>query len=265
MKRSSAAGAKSERRYELCGVNPILEALRAGRRTIEEITVAEGARNSRLNELLDLARNQKIAVRHAPRAKLDREAGTNSHQGVIARVSAARYVDAEELLTSVELKIQSEQSPLIVLLDGVEDPRNFGAILRTADCAGVQAVFVPERRAVGLTDTVAKAAAGALEHVPVARVTNLVRLIEQLKERKVWIVGTDAAGPSNYTEWDWTQPTAVVFGGEGSGLHRLVRERCDMLVRIPLQGHLESLNVSVAVGVVLFEALRWREAGPKPK
>jgi len=116
-----------------------------------------------------------------------------------------------------------------------------------------------------LTDTVAKAAAGALEHVPVARVTNLVRLIEQLKERKVWVVGTDAAGPSNYTEWDWTQPTAVVFGGEGSGLHRLVRERCDMLVRIPLQGHLESLNVSVAVGVVLFEALRRREAGPKPK
>jgi|SRR6266496_760625 len=116
MKRSSADGAKSERRYELCGVNPILEALRAGRRTIEEITVAEGARNPHLNELLDLARNEKIAVRHAPRAKLDREAGTNNHQGVIARVSAARYVDAEELLTSIELKIQSEQSPLIVLL-----------------------------------------------------------------------------------------------------------------------------------------------------
>src|SRR6266496_28768 len=123
MKRSSADGAKSERRYELCGVNPILEALRAGRRTIEEITVAEGARNPHLNELLDLARNEKIAVRHAPRAKLDREAGTNNHQGVIARVSAARYVDAEELLTSIELKIQSEQSPLIVLLDGVEARR----------------------------------------------------------------------------------------------------------------------------------------------
>src|SRR6266567_7464624 len=218
MKRSSADGAKSERRYELCGVNPILEALRAGRRTIEEITVAEGARNPHLNELLDLARNEKIAVRHAPRAKLDREAGTNNHQGVIARVSAARYVDAEELLTSIELKIQSEQSPLIVLLDGVEDPRNFGAILRTADCAGVQAVFIPERRAVGLTATVAKAAAGALEHIPVARVTNLVQLIEQLKQRNIWVIGAAADGTCDYTEWDWTVPSALFLGGEGAGL-----------------------------------------------
>jgi 23S rRNA (guanosine2251-2'-O)-methyltransferase len=260
MKKSGTDGNRPEHKYELCGVNAVGEALRARSRAIQEITVAEGMRNPRLGELLELARGQNIPVRRAPRTKLDRAAGTNNHQGIIARVSAAHNAVAEDLLAAIDLKIQSEQSPLVVLLDGVEDPRNFGAILRTAEGAGVQAVFVPERRAVGLTDTVARAAAGALEYVPVARVTNMVRLIEQLKERKVWVVGTDAKGTNSYTEWDWSQPTAVVFGGEGAGLHRLVRERCDMVVRIPLCGNLESLNVSVAVGVVLFEALRRRQS-----
>jgi 23S rRNA (guanosine2251-2'-O)-methyltransferase len=140
----------------------------------------------------------------------------------------------------------------------VEDPRNLGAILRTAECAGIQAVFIPERRAVGLTNTVAKAAAGALEHVSVARVTNLVRLIEQLKERNIWVIGAAVDGSLDYTEWDWTLPSAIFLGGEGSGLHRLVRERCDWLVRIPVVGRLQSLNVSVAAGVLLYEALRQR-------
>jgi 23S rRNA (guanosine2251-2'-O)-methyltransferase len=145
-------------------------------------------------------------------------------------------------------------------LDAVEDPRNLGAILRTAECAGVGGVFIPERRAVGLTATVAKAAAGALEHVSVARVTNLVQLIEQLKRRNIWVIGAAADGTSDYTEWDWTVPSALFLGGEASGLHRLVRERCDALVRIPLRGRLESLNVSVAAGVILYEALRQRSA-----
>ena len=263
MKKRDPAAPKSEPKHDLWGVNPVLEALRAGRRTIEQITIAEGARHDRLRELIELARARKVPLRRAPRVKLDRETGKKNHQGVIARVSAARYADVDELLSSITVKPENQQPPLIVLLDGVEDPRNFGAILRTAECAGVDAVFVPERRAVGLTESVARSAMGALEHVPVARVVNLVRLIEQLKERNVWILGADADAATEYTEWDWTQPAAVVFGGEGAGLHRLVRERCDTLVCIPRAGQIGSLNVSVAVGIVLFEALRQRATNSK--
>src|SRR5262249_36568329 len=170
----------------------------------------------------------------------------------------ARYADAEQLLEQLGLAVGTPHPPLAVGLDGLEDPRNFGSILRTAECAGVVAVFTTERRAVGLTETVAKTAAGALEYVPVARVTNLPRLIEQLKERNIWVVGTAADAAMQYTEWDWTLPTTVLLGGEGAGLRRLVRERCDALVRIPVVGRLDSLNVGVAAGVVLYEALRQR-------
>ncbi|HKP73376.1 MAG TPA: 23S rRNA (guanosine(2251)-2'-O)-methyltransferase RlmB, partial [Pyrinomonadaceae bacterium] len=152
----------------------------------------------------------------------------------------------------------TSEPPLAVVLDGVEDPRNLGAIIRTAECAGVHGLFVPERRAVGLTETVAKAAAGALEYVPVARATNIARLVEEFKERGIWTVGTDAEANISYTDWDWRQPCALLLGGEGAGLRRLVRERCDVLVRIPLRGRISSLNVSVAAGIVLYEALRQR-------
>lgn len=241
----------------LCGVNPVLEALRAGRRTIEQITIAEGSQPARLRELIDLARERKVPVRRAPRVSLDQAAGNKNHQGVVAIVAPVRYADADDLLEAI---VRQEQ-PLAVVLDGVEDPHNLGAILRTVDCAGAHGVFLPERRAAGLTDTVAKAAAGALEHVPVARVVNVVRLIEQLKERNVWCVGAAADAKMTYTDWDWKQSTALVLGGEGDGLHRLARERCDALVRIPLAGHVESLNVSVAAGVILFEAMRQRRIG----
>jgi 23S rRNA (guanosine2251-2'-O)-methyltransferase len=176
----------------------------------------------------------------------------------MAHIAAARYADVDDLLYSIQARVGGEIEPLVVVLDGVEDPRNLGAILRTSECAGVDGVFVPERRAAGLTDAVAKAAAGAVEHVPVARATNLSRLIEKLKERNVWVVGADAEAEMNYTQWDWTRPSAVVLGGEGAGLHRLVRENCDVLVRIPVRGKIQSLNVSVAAGIVLYEALRQR-------
>ncbi len=244
-------------REPLYGVNPVLEALRSNRK-IEEMVVAEGAHHDRVRELIDLARAKNIPVRRAPRVALDRAARSAHHQGVLARVAAARYSDADDLLDSVAARVGTSAEALVVLLDGVEDPRNLGAILRTAECAGVHGVFMSERRAVGLTDTVAKAAAGAVEYVPVARVTNLTRLIERLKERNVWVVGTAADASLAYTEWDWTRSSAVVLGGEGSGLHRLVRERCDALVRIPVRGRIESLNVSVAAGVVLYEAQRQR-------
>ncbi|HXM33661.1 MAG TPA: 23S rRNA (guanosine(2251)-2'-O)-methyltransferase RlmB [Pyrinomonadaceae bacterium] len=240
------------------GVIPVLEALRAGRRTFEHIAIAEGARHERLREILELAKSTNVPVRRVPRLDIDRSAGNATHQGVMARIASAVYADAFELLANLAAQVTTDQQPLALGLDGLEDPRNFGAVLRTAECAGVQAVFTTERRAVGLTETVAKAAAGALEYIRVARVPNLSRLIEQLKERNIWIVGTAADAPREYTDWDWTLPTAVFVGSEGAGLHRLVRERCDVLVRIPTVGHLESLNVSVATGIVLYEALRQR-------
>jgi len=241
------------------GPNAVLEALRAGKRPIETITILESARPDRLKALLELAREKRVPVHRVPRLDL----GDARHQGVVARIAAARYANADELLDQLESKIGSEDPPLAVGLDGIEDPRNMGSILRTAECAGVHGVFIAERRAVGLTSVVAKVAAGALEYVPVARVTNLVRLIEQLKERNIWVVGTAADAKQSYVDWDWKLPAAVFLGSEGHGLHRLVREHCDTLVRIPVSGRLESLNVSVAAGVLLYEAQRQRNAKAK--
>ena len=258
MKKRAASRSGSESRDFLYGVNPLLEVFRAGDRIPSEIVIAEGARDERLRELIELARAKNVTVKRAPRASIDRAVGNTHHQGVMARIAAARYTEAEDLLSFIASRVGSEKEPLVVVLDGVEDPRNLGAILRTSECAGVDGVFVPERRAAGLTDLVSKASAGATEYVPTARAVNLSRLIAQLKERNLWVVGTAADASMDYTEWDWTRPSAVVLGGEGAGLHRLVRESCDVLVRIPVQGKIQSLNVSVAAGVVLYEALRQR-------
>lgn len=241
------------------GPNAVLEALRAGKRQIETITILESARPDRLKALIELAREKGVPVHRVPRLDL----GDAKHQGVVARIAAARYADPDELLDQLESKTGTADPPLVLGLDGVEDPRNMGSILRTAECAGVHGVFIAERRAVGLTSVVAKVAAGALEYVPVARVTNLVRLIEQLKERNIWVVGAAAEAKQLYTDWDWKLPAAVFLGSEGHGLHRLVREHCDTLVRIPVSGRLESLNVSVAAGVLLYEAKRQRNPNVK--
>ena len=253
---------KSERSRtsEIFGVNPVLEALRAKRRAIREITIANGAKDARLSELIELSRAERIPVHYAPRQQLDRVTGNAVHQGVVARIAAAEYTDVDELLESIDQLGRNGTPPLVLVLDGVEDPHNLGAILRTAECTGVNGVFVPERRAVGLTETVGKASAGAIEYVPVARATNLSRLIDQLKERNLWVVGTAGDASTDYTGWDWTRASAIVMGGEGAGLHRLVREHCDALVRIPVLGQIESLNVSVATGIILYEALRQRGA-----
>jgi 23S rRNA (guanosine2251-2'-O)-methyltransferase len=251
-------GAANQIYDQIYGLVPVLEALRAGNKRLEQITIAEGARHERLRELLDLAKQARVPVHRAPRLALDRALPGATHQGIIARTAAATYRNAEELLDGLSSQVGTANPPLVLGLDAIEDPRNLGAILRTAECAGVGGVFIPERRAVGLTATVAKAAAGALEHVAVARVTNLVQLIEQLKQRNIWVIGAASDATSDYTQWDWTVPSALFLGGEGAGLHRLVRERCDALVSIPLRGRIESLNVSVAAGVILFEALRQR-------
>ena len=247
---------------QIYGVLPVLEALRAGGRPLERITIVEGAHEHRLREVLDLAREAAVPVRRAPRTELQRLTGGANHQGIIASIAAARYCQTDALLDGLATRIGTDDPPLAVVLDGVEDPRNLGAIIRTAECAGAHGLFIPERRAVGLTETVAKAAAGALEYVSVARAANVARLIEDLKKRGIWTVGAsaDASTKLDYTGWDWTQPCALFFGGEGTGLRRLVSERCDALVRIPLRGHIASLNVSVAAGIMLYEAVRQRTA-----
>ncbi|HYX27207.1 MAG TPA: 23S rRNA (guanosine(2251)-2'-O)-methyltransferase RlmB [Pyrinomonadaceae bacterium] len=244
-------------RHLLYGVNPVLEALRA-ERVPDQITIAASSRDERLRELIDIARRRGVVINQARRIDLDREVGNRHHQGVIARIAGPEYADSDGLLSSIAARVGQRPEPLVLVLDGIEDPRNLGAILRTAECAGSAGAFIPERRAAGLNETVAKASAGAIEYLPVARVTNLSVLIRQLKERNVWVVGTAADGELNYFDWDWTRPSAVVMGAEGAGLHRLVRENCDALVRIPVHGKIESLNVSVAAGIILYEALRQR-------
>ncbi len=235
------------------GVLPVLESLRANSRRIEKIFVAEGAREKRLSEIFDLARQNGVLVNKISRENLARMVEPDAnHQGIIAVSASADYVSADEIFDAITA------NALLVVLDGVEDPRNLGAVLRSVEGAGADGVFIPERRAVGLTETVAKSSAGAIEYVKVAKVANINRLIEELKERNIWTIGTSAEAETDYTDWDWTQASALVLGGEGKGLHRLTAEKCDVLVKIPMHGKIESLNVSVACGVILFEAIRQR-------
>ncbi len=255
-RRRDAERAESERPSTsqiVYGVLPVLEALRAENRRIDKVWIADGSRENRLSEIIELCRSRPIAWNRVPRETFAKylESGVN-HQGVMAFAASAEYVDLDEIL-----KPKSSE-PLVLILDGVEDPRNLGAILRTAECAGTDGIIIPERRAVGLNDTVAKSSAGAIEFVKVAKVSNLNRLIEDLKAKNIWVVGTSGDAKMDYTEWDWTRPTALVLGAEGSGLHRLVAENCDVLVKIPMYGKIDSLNVSVAAGVILFEAKRQR-------
>ena len=228
----------------LSGIHPVAEALRASH-PLERLLIAQGAGGPRVQEIIDLARRASIPVRFEPRNALDRLAGSSAHQGVVALGAAKKYADLDSVASS----------DLVVVLDGVEDPHNLGAIIRTAHAAGAGSVIIPERRAAGVTDVVGKAAAGALEHLPVVRVTNINRALEDLKRRGYWIYGLDERGTEDYSRVDYGAPTAFVLGGEGKGLHEQTRKHCDLLVRIPMAGKISSLNVSVAAGVVLFE---WR-------
>jgi len=234
----------------LSGIHPVVEALRA-KRALERLLVAQGAGGPRVQEIIDLARRASIPVRFEPRAALDRLAGTSAHQGVVALGAAQRYADFDGVAPC----------EMLVVLDGVEDPHNLGAITRTAHAAGAGAVIIPERRAAGVTGVVAKAAAGALEHLPVVRVANINRALEELKQRGFWIYGLDERGAETYDQVEYASPAAVVLGGEGKGLHEQVRKHCDALVRIPVVGPISSLNVSVAAGVMLFEWRRRRSKG----
>lgn len=240
----------------ICGINPVLEALVAGERHFDHVVVAKGVRNRRVAEALSRAGRLGVPLRFESRESLDRLAGGVNHQGVIAVVSPKRMSDLEGVLA------EAKHPPLVVVLDGIEDPRNLGAILRTAEAAGADGVVLPERRSAPLSDTVARASAGALEHVKIARAPNLARALDTLKERGLWVVGFDAAGTERWDSVDLSGPLAVVLGGEGRGIRRLVREKCDHLVALPLFGHVASLNVSVAAGIALYEVIRQRGSEP---
>jgi len=240
----------------ICGINPVLEALTAATRHFDRLLVVKGLRNRRLGEAIQKATRLGVPLRFEMRETLDRLAGGVPHQGVIAVVSAKPVLSLEEVLET------SRDPALLVVLDGVEDPRNLGAVLRTAEAAGADGVVLPERHSAGLSETVGRSSAGALEHVRVARVGNLVQALGTLKARGVWVVGFDAAGTERWDAVDLKRPIALVLGGEGRGIRRLVREHCDHLVSIPHFGHVSSLNVSVAAGIALYEAVRQRGSVP---
>ena len=242
----------------LYGINAVKEAIDT--RPVEYVLVAEGQHGPRVQEIIDACRASGVSVRFAPRPALERAAGTVQHQNVVAICSVKAYDDLEALLAPSETASRTAASdpPLLVVLDSVEDPANLGAVVRTAVAAGAHGVVIPERRAAGLSPAVARAAAGALEHVKVARVSNLVRALVDLKEKSVWVYGFEPAAPKSYVDLDYSVACALVLGGEGHGMHRLVREACDDLAHIPLRGQVQSLNVSVAAGIVLYEAVRQR-------
>jgi 23S rRNA (guanosine2251-2'-O)-methyltransferase len=237
----------------IAGRNPVIEALRSDR-DINKIIIAEGSQRGQMQVVLGLAKERNILVQFVPKQKVD-QLTDESHQGVVAQVAAYQYAEVDDILQNAADK---GEDAFILILDELEDPHNLGSILRTADAAGVHGIIIPKRRAVGLTATVAKLSTGAIEYVPVARVTNLARTIDELKERGVWVFGTDADGSQDYRNMDATMPLALVIGSEGKGMGRLIREKCDFLVHLPMSGQVTSLNASVAAALLMYEVHRKR-------
>lgn len=243
---------------DIFGRNPVLEALKSDR-TINKILILKGDQKGSVKEIVTLAREKKIAVQLVERSKLDKMFPHENHQGVAASIAAADYVEWQDMIDAAKAK---GEDPLLVILDELEDPHNLGAILRSVDAVGAHGVIIPKRRAVPLTDGVAKASAGAVEHVPVARVGNIVQVIEALKKQGIWVAGASMHGQYLHKQ-DLTGPLAIVIGSEGKGLGKLVSESCDYIVSIPMRGKINSLNASVAAGVLLYEVYRQRNTGIK--
>ena len=240
------------------GRNPVLEAMRAGR-TFNKLFIAQRQENARpdptLARIINMAKDLRIPVMEVPKANLDDMSQTHNHQGVIAQVASHEYVEIDEMLDAAAEK---GEAPLLLILDELKDAYNLGSILRIADAAGVHGVIIPQHRSIGLDSMVAKASAGAIEYVPVARVTNLSRTILELKEKGFWIAGTDAEGTNNYYDDVWSGPMAIVIGSEGEGMSKNIRDKCDYLLSIPMAGSVNSLNAAVAAGIVVFEAMKHR-------
>lgn len=234
------------------GRNPVLEALRS-EREIDKILIAKGAKEGSINKIIGMAKDKGIIIQYVEKQKLNEIAESNNHQGVIALVAAYKYSEVEDILEKASVK---GEKPFIIILDEIMDPHNLGSIMRTADAVGAHGIIIPKRRSVGLTATVAKTSAGAIEYVPVARVSNIPQAIDKLKQEGLWVVGADMRGDKDYFHEDMTGAIALVIGNEGKGISRLVKEKCDFLVKIPMTGKVASLNASIAAGILMYEVLR---------
>lgn len=236
------------------GRNPVIEALKSDRE-IDKIMITKGAEGS-VKKIIGMAKDKKITVQYVEKQKLDQISESHAHQGVIAFVAAHKYVDVTDILKRAEDK---GEDAFIIILDEITDPHNLGSIMRTADAAGAHGVIIPKRRSVGLTGTVAKTSAGAIEYVPVAKVSNIAQTIEYLKAQGIWVMGADMAGKKKYYEEDMKGKIALVIGSEGKGMGRLIKEKCDFLVNVPMKGKIGSLNASVAASILMYEVSRQRE------
>lgn len=259
----------------LYGLHPVEEALRSGQRGLDHVIVARDRKDEKLERIIALCRGANVRVASESRDQLTKIAKTDQHQGVLAMVRERQYLAIEDLLpagrkagkakAAVAGASVSEEGAykFFLALDGVEDPHNLGALLRTADAVGVDGVLIPERRSAPINATVAKTSAGASEHVKIAKVTNLVRSLEQMKKENVWVLGLDERGSPDYMDFDFRTDCVLVLGREGAGLHELVKKTCDHLLRIPMAGAVSSLNVSVAGAIVMYEAMRQRRSPPE--
>jgi 23S rRNA (guanosine2251-2'-O)-methyltransferase len=233
-----------------------MEAIK-GNRTINKLLVQKGEKEGSIRQIIAFAREKGIVVQETDRSNLDRISTTHAHQGVIAYVSSKDYVEVDDILKNAESK---KEAPFIIILDGITDAYNLGSILRTADAVGAHGVIIPKRRAIGLNAAVSKASAGAIEYVPVARVTNISQTIEYLKKKNIWVVGTDLSGEKSFYESDLKGSIALVIGSEGHGMGRLVAEKCDYIINIPMKGQIASLNAAVAGAIIMYEILKQRSS-----
>ncbi|NLP13991.1 MAG: 23S rRNA (guanosine(2251)-2'-O)-methyltransferase RlmB [Clostridium sp.] len=245
-----------EEQDRLEGRNSVMEAIK-GNRTINKLLVQKGEKEGSIRQIIAFAREKGIVVQETDRSNLDRISTTHAHQGVIAYVSSKDYVEVDDILKNAESK---KEAPFIIILDGITDAYNLGSILRTADAVGAHGVIIPKRRAIGLNAAVSKASAGAIEYVPVARVTNISQTIEYLKKKNIWVVGTDLSGEKSFYESDLKGSIALVIGSEGHGMGRLVAEKCDYIINIPMKGQIASLNAAVAGAIIMYEILKQRSS-----
>lgn len=237
----------------IIGKNPVIEALKSDR-DVNKVLIAEGSQKGQMQQVIGLAKERNVMVQFVPKKKIDGLVEGN-HQGVVAQVAAYQYAELDDLFAAAEKK---NEDPFFILLDEIEDPHNLGSVMRTADAVGAHGIIIPKRRAVGLTATVAKASTGAIEYIPVVRVTNMAQTIDKLKERGVWIAGTDAKGKEDFRQFDGTMPLGLVIGSEGKGMGRLIRDKCDFLISLPMKGKVTSLNASVAAALLMYEVFRKR-------
>lgn len=238
------------------GRNPVMEALRSDRE-IDKILIANGAQQGSIQKIIGMAKDKGILIQYVEKQKIDQLSESHSHQGVLAYVAAYGYADVEDIIKKAEEK---GEDPFIIILDEITDPHNLGSVIRTANAAGAHGIIIPKRRSVGLTAVVAKTSAGALEYVPVAKVSNISQTIDNLKTRGIWVVGADMEGEQTYYKADLTGKIALVIGSEGLGIGRLIKEKCDFLINIPMKGEVGSLNASIAASIIIYEVMKQRQS-----